>query len=91
MREALKDPDVVQDRRWLTLLVLCISLIVITLDNTILNVALPSIVRDLDATGSELQWIVDSYVIVFACLLLTTESLICRNVDVNPAPIVVAP
>ena len=41
MREALKDPEVVYERRWLTLLVLCISLIVITLDNTILNVAHP--------------------------------------------------
>ena len=45
MREALKNPEVVQERRWLTLLVLCISLIVITLDNTILNVALPTLSR----------------------------------------------
>ena len=45
--------------------------IVIGVDNTILNVALPSIVRDLNATGSQLQWIVDAYTIVFACLLLT--------------------
>jgi EmrB/QacA subfamily drug resistance transporter len=63
------------DRRWFTLGVICLALVVITIDNTILNVALPSIVRELDATGSELQWIVDSYVIVFACLLLTAGAL----------------
>jgi EmrB/QacA subfamily drug resistance transporter len=44
-------------------------------DNTILNVALPSIVRDLNASGSQLQLMVDSYSIVFACLLLTAGSL----------------
>src|SRR6478735_2790261 len=80
MREALKDPDVVQDRRWLTLLVLCISLIVITLDNTILNVALPTLSRvtsqgGLGATASQLQWTVDAYTLVFAGLLLTAGSL----------------
>ena len=54
---------------------ICLALVVITIDNTILNVALPTIVRELDATGSQLQWIVDSYVIVFACLLLTAGAL----------------
>jgi EmrB/QacA subfamily drug resistance transporter len=48
---------------------------VIGVDNTILNVALPSIVRDLNATGSQLQLMVDAYTIVFACLLLTAGSL----------------
>jgi EmrB/QacA subfamily drug resistance transporter len=48
-----------------------ISLIVISLDNTVLNVAIPSISRDLGASSSELQWIIDSYVLVFASLLLT--------------------
>src|SRR6188472_2002556 len=62
-------------RRWWILLVLCLSLIVITLDNTILNVALPTLVRDLHATNSELQWMVDSYTLVFAGLLLTAGSL----------------
>ena len=47
-------------RRWWILLVLCLSLVVITLDNTILNVALPTLVRDLHATNSQLQWMVDS-------------------------------
>jgi EmrB/QacA subfamily drug resistance transporter len=62
-------------RRWWALLVLALSLIVIGMDNTILNVALPTLVRDLDATASQLQWIVDSYVLVFAGLLLTMGAL----------------
>src|SRR5439155_14927513 len=67
--------DAVYERRWWTLGVLCISLIVIGVDNTILNVALPSIVRQLNAQGSALQWIIDAYTIVFAGLLLTAGSL----------------
>jgi EmrB/QacA subfamily drug resistance transporter len=63
------------ERRWWTLGVLCMSLTIISLDNTILNVALPSIVRQLGAQGSQLQWIIDSYSIVFACLLLTAGTL----------------
>jgi EmrB/QacA subfamily drug resistance transporter len=62
-------------RRWWTLAVLCLSLTVISIDNTILNVALPKIVESVNATGSQLQWLVDAYVIVFACLLLTSGSL----------------
>jgi EmrB/QacA subfamily drug resistance transporter len=68
-------PDTGYERRWWTLAVLCMSLIVIGVDNTILNVALPSIVRDLHAQGSQLQWIIDAYTIVFAGLLLTAGSL----------------
>ncbi|MDI3342068.1 MAG: MFS transporter [Sphaerobacter sp.] len=63
------------ERRWWTLAVLSLALIVISLDNTILNVALPTLVRDLHATSSQLQWIVDSYVLVFAGLLLTAGAL----------------
>ena len=62
-------------RRWWILIVLCFGLLVIVLDNSILNVAIPTIVRDLDATNSQLQWIVDAYTIVFAGLLLTAGSL----------------
>src|SRR3954468_13373739 len=68
-------PEQLQERRWWTLGVLCLSLIVISVDNTILNVALPSIVKELGAKGSELQWIIDAYTIVFAGLLLTAGSL----------------
>ncbi len=63
------------DRRWWALAVLCFSLIVITLDNTILNVAIPTVQRDLHASNSQLQWMVDSYTLVFAGLLLTAGSL----------------
>jgi EmrB/QacA subfamily drug resistance transporter len=62
-------------RRWWALGVLSLSLVVIGMDNTILNVALPTLVRDLHASASELQWIVDAYVLVFAGLLLTMGSL----------------
>jgi EmrB/QacA subfamily drug resistance transporter len=67
--------EVVERRRWYILGVLCLSLTVIGIDNTILNVALPSIVRGLQASGSQLQWMVDAYAIVFACLLLTAGAL----------------
>jgi EmrB/QacA subfamily drug resistance transporter len=65
----------VHDRRWLTLAVLCLSLFVIVMDNTIVNVALPTLVRDLGTSTSELQWVVDSYTLVFAGLLLAAGSL----------------
>ena len=57
-------------RRWQALIVLALSLLVVSVDNTILNVALPTIREELDASSSELQWIVDSYLLVFAGLLL---------------------
>jgi EmrB/QacA subfamily drug resistance transporter len=71
----LLSPEKAHERRWFTLAVLCMSLVVITIDNSILNVALPTIVRDLGASGSDLQWIIDAYIIVFASLLLTAGAL----------------
>jgi EmrB/QacA subfamily drug resistance transporter len=68
--EAALDP-----RRWWGLAVLCLSLLTISVDNTILNVALPTLARELNAGASELQWIVDAYMLVFAGLLLTAGSL----------------
>jgi EmrB/QacA subfamily drug resistance transporter len=65
-------------RRWLALAVLCVSLLIVNLDSTVLNVALPTLVRDLHATSSQLQWIVDSYIMVFAGLLLVAGSLADR-------------
>src|SRR5688572_1990326 len=67
--------DALDPRRWWTLAVLCLSLLVIGLDNTILNVALPTLQRDLDASSSQLQWIVDVYMLLFAGVLLTAGSL----------------
>jgi EmrB/QacA subfamily drug resistance transporter len=61
--------------RWLALGVLCASLLAIVVDNTIVNVALPTLVRDLGADISELQWVVDAYTLVFAGLLLVAGAL----------------
>src|SRR5947207_6973945 len=63
------------ERRWWTLGVLCISLVMIVMANASLNVALPTLARELDATSSQLQWVVDAYSLVFAGLLLTAGSL----------------
>jgi EmrB/QacA subfamily drug resistance transporter len=65
-------------RRWAALGVLCVSILVVNLDNTILNVALPTLVRKLGASSSELQWIVDAYAMVYAGLLLVGGSLADR-------------
>jgi EmrB/QacA subfamily drug resistance transporter len=62
-------------RRWRTLGVLSLALLIIGLDNTILNVALPSLQDEFDASTSTLQWMVDSYLLVFAGLLLTMGTL----------------
>src|ERR1019366_426188 len=61
--------------RWATLAVLCVTLLLISLDNTVLNVALPSIVRSIGASSSQLQWMVDAYAVVFAGLLLSLGAL----------------
>ena len=63
------------ERRWWVLGVLILSMTIIVMDNTILNVAIPSLISDLHASNSQVQWIIDSYTLVFAGLLLTTGSL----------------
>jgi len=55
--------------------VLCLSLLIIVMDNTILNVAIPSLMQELGASNSDIQWIIDAYTLVFAGLLLTTGTL----------------
>jgi EmrB/QacA subfamily drug resistance transporter len=62
-------------RRWKTLGVLSLSLFIIGLDNTILNVALPTLQDEFNASPSKLQWMVDSYLLVFAGLLLVFGTL----------------
>ncbi|GAA4079114.1 MFS transporter [Actinomadura miaoliensis] len=62
-------------RRWRILGVLCLSLFAVVVDNTILNVAVPALLRDLDATTSDVQWTIDAYSLVFAGLLLTAGGL----------------
>ena len=58
-------------RRWSILGVLVLSLLIVVLDNTVLNIALPTIQRDLNASQGQLVWAVDSYILVFASLLFT--------------------
>lgn len=60
---------------WLALAALCLSALLVGIDNTIVNVALPTIGRDLAASTSDLQWVVDAYSLVFASLLLVAGHL----------------
>jgi EmrB/QacA subfamily drug resistance transporter len=62
-------------RQWWILAVLCLSVLLVAVDNTIVNVALPTISRDLSASTSALQWVVDGYSLVFAALLLVGGNL----------------
>ena len=82
MTLSIRSPAIVDSqtsrRRWASLFVVCVAALIINIDNTILNVALPTLVRDLRATSSELQWIVDSYAMVFAGLLFVGGSLADR-------------
>ena len=68
------DPAVLA-RRWKILAVLCTSLLIVIIGNTSLNVALPTLARELDASTSQLQWMVDAYSLVFAGLLFTAGTL----------------
>jgi EmrB/QacA subfamily drug resistance transporter len=61
-------------RPWLVLAICCMSLLIVSLDNTILNVALPSLQKDFHASVSGLQWTIDSYLLVIASLLLLSGS-----------------
>jgi EmrB/QacA subfamily drug resistance transporter len=62
-------------RKWWTLLTVCLGLLMLLVDITIVNVALPSIADDLNASFSDLQWTIDAYALSLAALLLVTGSL----------------
>src|ERR671937_3277524 len=64
-----------ENRKWLTLVAVAFGLFMIMLDNTIVNVALPSIQRDLHIGVSELEWVVNAYALTFGVLLLTGGKL----------------
>ena len=78
-KEAIMDSIITEEEaqsrdyrmRWWTLTVVSVTVVLATIDETILNVAIPSLQRDLGATASSLQWIVNSYMLVFGGLLLT--------------------
>lgn len=67
-------PELSHRRRLLVLAICCMSLLIVSLDNTVLNVALPSVQRDLDAPTSGLQWTIDAYTLVLASLLMLAGS-----------------
>src|ERR1700730_13453318 len=68
-------PPVFRDRPNAALVVICLSVFVISVDATIVNVALPTLSRELDADTAQLQWIVDAYTLVMAGLMLSAGSL----------------
>ena len=61
--------------RWLILVTLALAALIINLDTTIVNVALPALVREIGATTTGLQWVVDAYNLVFAALVLAAGSV----------------
>jgi EmrB/QacA subfamily drug resistance transporter len=67
-------PELTRGRRLLVLAICCMSLLIVGLDNTIVNVALPAIQRDLHASVSGLQWTISAYTLVLASLLLLSGS-----------------
>lgn len=71
----LHEDPVIHGRRWFLLGIMCLSLVMVVMSVSGLNVALPSIQRELDSSASALQWIVDSYALVFAALLLPAGAL----------------
>jgi EmrB/QacA subfamily drug resistance transporter len=74
MSELYEDPDV-HRRRWLLLSVMCLSLVLVVMSVSSLNVAAPRLQQDLDASSTALHWIIDSYALVFAGLLLAAGAL----------------
>lgn len=67
-------PELSHRRRLLVLAICCMSLLIVSLDNTVLNVALPSMQRELHASTSGLQWTIDAYTLVLAALLMLAGS-----------------
>ena len=63
------------ERKWWTLIAVCVGTFMLLLDVTIVNVALPAIQTSLKASFTDLQWVVDAYALMLAALLLTTGSL----------------
>jgi len=63
------------ERKWWTLVVVCVSIFMLLLDITVVNVALPDIQRELEASFSDTQWVIDAYALTLASLLLTAGTL----------------
>src|SRR5918994_5868142 len=71
----MHDDPVIYARRKQILVVLCISLMIVIIGNTALNVAIPRLAEDLGASTTDLQWMVDSYALVFAGMLFTAGTI----------------
>ena len=78
-------PEPVPDRRYLILGICCLSLFMVGIDNSAVNVALPSIQRDLSASISGLQWTLDAYTLTLASLLILATLAIPRPLVLNKA------
>src|SRR5947209_10646208 len=70
-----KELGMTTENRWLALVVLCVGMLMIVLDVTVVNVALPSIQSDLHFSQSSLAWVVNAYLIAFGGLLLLAGRL----------------
>ena len=68
-------PHVPERRRWMALIVVCLAQLMIVLDVTIVNVALPSIQRDLHFSQANLTWVVNAFLVTFGSLLLLAGRL----------------
>lgn len=75
MRFSLASRVTDENAKWFTLVAACFALFMAILDNLVVNVALPTISRDLEASTTQLQWIVSSYILVFAALQITAGGL----------------
>ncbi len=73
--QLLHEDPVIHRRRWFLLAIMCLSLVMVVMSVAGLNVALPSMQEQLRASGSDLQWVVDIYALVFAALLLPAGAL----------------
>ncbi|MET9421227.1 MFS transporter [Streptomyces sp. NPDC006540] len=71
-------PELSHRHRILVLAICCMSLLIVSLDNTILNVALPSLRREMDASVAGMQWVIDAYTLVLASLLMLAGSVADR-------------
>src|SRR4051794_41797224 len=88
-----REPD---PMRWWTLGAVCVATFMLLLDITIVNVALPDIQRDLNASFEDLQWVVDAYALTLASFMLTAGSLADplgrpRPFVLGPAPFLLPP
>src|ERR671925_129776 len=75
MQETRSATAIAEPRRWWVLAVMSVGTLMVFLDDTVVNTALPSISVDLDASTSALQWVIDAYVLVLAGLLLLCGSI----------------